>query len=907
MKFLSKSTLAVVGAVVLFSMILFGFTFSIIMHYIEVQEIGAKFTQVFWIDLNARLIVKTLTFIVLWFFVLINLFSVRKNLLTTNPYFEFLKNCLWVYLISLLIALIFFNWISGSMCATVLPFFNSEHFNLNDPYFFNDIGYYIFQRPFIMSVIYALMHIILISIFTNIFSYFIIYSTYDFYDLKSLAKNHKIITQFVVNIIAYFITKAASYKFEAENLLFRHNKDFDGMNYIGMQIWTNYYRIVPFLLIIIVLLTIYFSLKKKHIKSLICIAIFPVFWFLTGLTAYSIQILVVSPNELSIESKYLENNIKFTREAYKLSQIHENDFQVKYDLSHQDIDNNIETINNIRIADRQQTLKSMNQLQGLRNYYTFSDANIVNYFLNGKDTAVMLSARELNTEQLNNQTKSNYINYRMKYTHGCGVVMNPVNKITDQGQPYFIIKDLPTRSIDDAPIISQPRIYFGEHTDHYVIVNTKGKELDDIEGSYSYTGNGGIKLNILTKFLFAIRYADFNLLISSQIQRDSKILMNRQIIERIKKVFSHFEYDEDAHMLIDSNGRLKWIVDAYSVTERFPCAQKHEKYNYIRNSVKVVVDAYDGDVKFYIIDKNEPIAKAYSKIFPDVFEKEALPGDLASHMRYPKKLFKIQAEMLKKYHLSEPSDFYQNKVVWAFCKEKYQSDNQHDVEPYYNMMKINATGQQNLKEGTSKEELVIMIPYTLINKDNMVSWLACRCNANNYGELVLYKFPLSENLYGTYQIENRIDSNPDISREMTLWGQRGSTVIRGNILVVPIENSILYIEPVYISSGQDSALPEMKQVIVAYSDKIVMKQTLGEALTALFGFKNTPSTVVPTLSSKEIIQQASEIYNNMSEDLKNLDWRLFGEHFNALGNAIQEIKNREQLQNSDITPPNDTR
>jgi len=597
-------------------------------------------------------------------------------------------------------------------------------------------------------------------------------------------------------------------------------------------VWGKYYNVAPYLLLAVVIATVFFLLRGKIKAGIISVLVFPATWLITCAIAFGVQTLVVAPNDVAVEAPNIENNIYMTREAYGLDKIIEQDFPIENTLSEKDIKENGETVDNIRIIDYNANVTAMNKLQGIKPYYTFKSADVVSYDVNGKPTAVAIGARELDTEKLSAQASDSYLNRTYKYTHGYGVALNPMNTVTKEGQPEYVVRDIPVVSDEGIVNVTQPRIYYGEFTNNHVIVNTKLKEIDYSEGQknieFSYDGEGGIKLNWFNRMLFSIINGDYKMFVSNQITPESKILVNRNVVERVKKVAPFFEYDENPYILIDDAGRLKWIIDAYAVSEYYPYAQKYDKINYIRNSVKVVVDAYDGNVKFYIVDETDPIAMTYKKIYPNMFASEPLPDDLKRHIRYPEKLFKIQAQMYKQYHITDAHVFYNKSDVWDIAREKYANNEGQYIEPYYNMMKIKGFDEKG-------ESLLLTMPFTIQNKDYISSWLAAGSDDKYYGKLVLYRFTNAEkNSYGTMQMENRIDNDPAISSQITLWGQGGSSVVRGNMIMVPIKDSLLYIEPLYITTQNSASFPELKRIIVAYKEKIVMENTLEECFRKLF-------------------------------------------------------------------------
>ena len=628
-----------------------------------------------------------------------------------------------------------------------------------------------------------------------------------------------------------------SYQYFKEDILFKNNNNFVGADFVDINVWLKFFNIAPVIIIAVVIITTLFILKQKFKLATIAVFSYPLLYVLTSIIAGVVNVTVVDPNEMTVQSQYIQNNINYTREAYGINDAKEYEYEIKHNLNGQKIADNYGTINNIRINDFDQTVNILNQLQSLKTYYSFADTDVVTYTLDGESTAVSIAAREINTERLEKSAKT-YVNTKMRYTHGMGVVINKMNTINSLGQPDFIVKDIPVTSDYEELKISEPRIYYGETNNDYVIVGTKIGETDDIyAGGYFYQGKSGIGLNLFNRLILAVREADFNLLISDQISANSKMLLNTNIISRVKKVAPFLKYDSDPTIIIDEDGSLKWVIDAYTTSEYYPYSQYTDNYNYIRNSVKVVIDAYHGTTKFYIIDKNDPVVKSYSKIYPSLFEKTDLPDSIKEHIRYPMDIFNVQATILQKYHIKDARDFYQKKGVWSYANEKTAENVTHSVKPYYNYMIVDG----------NEPELVLMIPYTLANKDNMISWVATKCTGENYGQMVIYNFSQSENISGPYQVENRIDSDSDLSKDISLWESSGSSVIRGNLLVIPIEKNLLYVEPIYITSGEgESMLPQIARIVMVYNDTVVSQPTFEMCLEKLFGYKMPEETAENT-------------------------------------------------------------
>ena len=836
---------------------------SIMVNYIEIKEIGSEYVSTFITNIKVRLIAQMVSFLIVFIVFMINNFVLRRILIKENADLSFVSKIVPMVLLTFVIALVASSFISDNVYSRFLSFANSTPFNRTDPVFFQDIGYYIFIRPFMASLIDSIKVILIIQTVYTAIIYLFLNMRNGIENFGNVLKNKSIVTHNIVNVLLLFISIAMSFKYNAEEILYGNFGELSGAGYTDIQIWTKYYNIAPYLLLAVVIATVFFLLRGKIKAGIISVLVFPATWLVTCVIALGVQTLVVAPNDVAVEAPNIENNIYMTREAYGLDKIIEQDFPVENTLSMKDIEGNAETVDNIRIIDYNANVTAMNKLQGIKPYYTFKSADVVSYDVNGKPTAVAIGARELDTEKLSSQASDTYLNKTYKYTHGYGVAVNPMNTVTKEGQPEYIVRDIPMVSDSGIVNVTQPRIYYGEFTNNHVIVNTKLKEIDYSEGQknmeFSYDGEGGIKLNWFNRMLFSFIKGDYKMFVSNQITSESKILANRNVVERVKKVAPFFEYDENPYILIDDSGRLKWIIDAYAVSEYYPYAQKYDKINYIRNSVKVVVDAYDGSVKFYIVDETDPIAMTYKKIYPDMFAKEPLPEDLKRHIRYPERLFKIQAEMYKQYHITDAHVFYNKSDVWDIAREKYAKNEGQYIEPYYNMMKITGFDEK----GAS---LLLTMPFTIQNKDYISSWLAAGSDDKYYGKLVLYRFTNAEkNSYGTMQMENRIDNDPTISSQITLWGQGGSSVVRGNMIMVPIKDSLLYIEPLYITTQNSASFPELKRIIVAYKEKIVMENTLEECFRKLFENADEEQEITENIAVEDNLLEPSDYTSEQNQ------------------------------------------
>ncbi len=898
-----KILLSVIAVVVAF-VILTAISLNFIVSVWQINEIGKSFNDVFWKNFFYKLLLSSSGFLVVFIITLINVFLIRKIALFKNFNAKILKKK-WPYIVfSFVIALFFGGAMGENSYIELLSFLNTTEFGVSDPLFNKDISYYIFVRPFFSNVVSALKGAFLLQTIIVAVCYYLTFTLSGLKKIKEMVLKEKgAVTHILANVLIYYVIMIFSYQLSAESLLYGSfgRDNLVGAGFIEANIWLNYYKFMPYFLLLAVVLTVVFLWKKKFKISLVCILSVPAVYIMVLVVSLLTQQLVVAPDERNYQDDYISYNMEATKKAFDLEDIKEVQFDFSKDLTTETITQNSAELTNTRIIDFSASLTAYNQLQYLRKYYTFNDIDVVPYKVDGNLTGVFMSARELDKERLEESARS-YTNEKFRYTHGYGVVASPFNKITQDGQPYFAMRNIPTVSTNGMPELTQPRIYYGESTNDYVIVGSNNKELDYSEGyndiENTYDGNSGVKLNFINKLIYSIYYKDYKMFFSGNVDENSKILINRNVLERVKLVAPFLTYENDPQVVVDDNGEIKWVIDAYTTSTQYPYAQSFSGVNYIRNSIKAIVDAYTGDVTFYILDNTDPIAATYKKIYPSLFSNEALPESIVNHITIPEGLFKIQAEVYQRYHLSDAGQFFDQADVWRTANEKYENQ-EVPVSPYFNIFTI---------EGESEEELVLNMPYVLGDKHNMVAILMKRTDKDNYGKLVLYRIPKSDTVYGPMQIENKIDNDPDISREMTLWGQGGSTVIRGNLLVIPFKNSIFYVEPVYITSQNDASLPEVKRIIVAYKDEIVMAPTLEEALAKVI--KNSDGLNAGVITDNDIteivepvepttddvgqisqkIQKVIDAYDAFRESTKNNNWAKMGEDLQSLDEAIGKIR-----------------
>ena len=794
--------------------------------------------------------------------------------------------------IYLFVAFFIARFVSYFWSEIVLALHESA-FLLNDPIFNKNISFYVFKLPIFLQLISTLKFIIITILFFSLWNYlkrgyFTLFFSPSFY----LIRAH------IFGLIAiYFLFNSVSSYLSKFQLLFKNNDIIFGAGFTDITFYLKAISVFPILWFILSVLTLIFILRP-NIKLLyvgLFIIFVPNIIFLNIIPSL-IQNYIVSPNEFNKEVTYINHNIRYTQTAYQLNKIKEIDVNYQKMLTSFNDTAFNSTLNNVRLWNPGPLKSTLKQLQEIRLYYEFKNIDIDRYVINGQPQQVMLSARELDINQITQQAQT-WVNKHLMFTHGYGLCMVPVNEFNDRGSPELLIRDIPPVSRVDL-MIKQPAIYFGEATNHYVIANTKQKEFDypkDNENRYTnYNGTGGIQLDSLFKrIIYAIKLRDIKILISQNIHSRSRLMYDRNVHIIPEKITPFIIYDNDPYIVINDEGRLIWMIDGYTSSRYFPYSTPYaNRTNYIRNSVLATVDAYSGKVNFYIKDTNDPIITSYAKMYPDLFNSfDKLPKSLQSHVRFPKDLFKITSKVYNTYHMNDPQVFYNKEDVWTFPTETYDSDTGITMEPYY-MYVQNPT--------TQRFEYVMMMPLTPSNKNNLVSILTASCEPENFGEITVYKLPKQETVYGPLQIEALIDQNTTISKDLTLWGQGGSRVIRGNLMVIPYKNSILYVEPIYLQATQ-SKLPQIKQVIVAAGDKVTMSDSIYEGITKITNgsfekkLPNKTQAIQENASkpSKELTKKIIDTYSKVKETLKKSDWASFGITFDALDKLMDQLKKEQ--------------
>ncbi|HWT00325.1 MAG TPA: UPF0182 family protein [Pyrinomonadaceae bacterium] len=624
--------------------------------------------------------------------------------------------------------------------------------------------------------------------------------------------------------------------------LWEDHQSFSGVTYTEANYFLPGLTIVAILLVVAAAVIVANALTKRKLRFIVGAIALPILAFVVAgllIPAY-VQSFVVKPNELGRESPYIEHNINWTRKGFGLDRIEMRDFEAEPSVASLDIENNRTTLDNIRLWDWTALLDTLKQIQEIRTYYTFDDVDVDRYKIGGQTRQMMLATRELDVDKLPDQSKT-WINEKLIYTHGYGVTMNTANEFTREGLPNFLLKNMPVESSAPGEIkLARPEIYFGTKTKTDVYVKTSQQEFNYPQGesgtSNVYEGTGGIPLGgFFRRTLLAWALGDLSKLpFSDAITPESRVLMRRKIDDRVNALAPFLVYDGDPYIVITDDGRLFWMIDAFTESTTYPYSRHYtagsKTVNYIRNSVKVTVDAYNGSVDFYVFEPEDPIINAYRAVFPALFKDASqMPADLRAHVRYPETLIQTQGEVFGLYHTTNPSVFFQREDVWSMARQASPNKDKQQpeaLEPYFVLMQLPGEDVQN--------EFVEIVPFTPANRNNMIGWMAGRSDGEAYGRLLAYNFPRSRLVDGPLQIEARIDQDPQLSGQFSLWNQQGSRVRRGNLLVIPMGRSLLYVEPIYLQASQ-SPMPELRLVVLATQERLVFGANFQEAMTKLFG------------------------------------------------------------------------
>ncbi len=800
--------------------------------------------------------------------------------------------------------LVLMTWIVGQWAAghweTYLLATHAVPITQTDPIFGISLSFYLFRLPFLFFLYHLALIILVISLLTAAVQYFITGGVWI--SPRGLGIGRNACRHLMVLGGIFFLLFAWRARLGMYDLVYAPSGLVYGAGYTDVHVgWPVLW--IQLVLCAITAIVFLAGAPKGRIRpagyavgGVLGVAI------LGGLVApLLVQRYLVAPSELEKEQPYIARNIEFTRQAYGLDRFDERDFPAIQDLTAASVEQNTATMRNLRLWDHDPQLTTFQQLQEIRTYYDFANVYYDRYTIDSELRQVSLSARELSVDSL---PDPNWVNQHLTYTHGYGLCLGPVNESTSDGLPVLFIKDIPPASSISLKV-TRPEIYYGELSNNYCLVGTRAKEFDHPSGEdnvyKTYAGSGGIPVaGLWRRLIFALRFGDINILISGYIQSTSRIMMYRRVLERVETLAPFLSYDSHPYLVVANDGSLQWIVDAYTTSDQYPYSEPtQDRGNYIRNSVKITVSAYDGRVKFYVSDPSDPLIQAYQHIFPDVFQPlSEMPSDLRAHIRYPQDFFAIQAAKYAVYHMTDPSVFYSKEDLWRVATRSVNGTST-PMSPYYAVMKLPEVGKS--------EEFILMVPFTPARKNNMIAWIAARCDGPDYGKVLVFTFPKEKLIYGPEQIQSRVNQSPSISQQLTLWNQGGSRVVRGTLLVVPVQNAVLYVEPLYLASEGGSSIPELKRVIVAYSDKVVMEPSLDDALNAIFGGNRSETAEAagsaPTTASaaarvpasiENVIQQANQHYEAAQQDLRQGNWSGYGQEMQKLGEILKQMPAKQQ-------------
>ena len=767
-----------------------------------------------------------------------------------------------------------------------------------DPLFGRDIGFYLFRLPAISGLLSTLAVLTVLAIIGVL----LLYALRGAVNLRTrratmqpAAAGHAgalIILLLVLFAVQLWIVDTAG-------LLYSTTGPFTGASYADVHVMLPGIRISAVAALLAAGLVAYGIVRQRltGFAVLAFVGYAAVSIVARGIAPVAEQKLVVGPSELALEHDYLQRHIAATRRAWRLDSVATRDIEAEATLTMADVRADTATVENVRLWERDLIQQTFGQLQEIRTYYDFASVSDDRYVIDGRYRQVHISARELNTASLPTR---NFNNERLTFTHGMGIAMAPVNQVTSEGLPVLFIKDLPPVSSVSVKV-TRPQIYYGQLTNGYVFVGTGQREFDYPAGETNvyttYAGSGGVPIgSLLRRVLYAWQFGSTDIMLSSYLARNARILYRRNILERAQTVLPFLEFDGDPYMVVTDSGTLKWMLDAYTSSDQWPYAQPlADGTNYMRNSVKVVIDAYDGSVDAYLADPTDPVARTYLAIFgPIIKPLSSMPADLRRHMRYPGDLFRVQTTLYANYHMVDPDAFYHREDQWQYPTVERGTPN---AAPFMRHIILRLPDE-------SQPEFIYMTPFTPRGKNNLAAWMAARMDGPNYGKLVVYRFPKQSLVYGPSQIANRINQETSISQQITLWDQKGSQVIRGELLVIPIRGSLIYVQPLYLRA-EGGSIPELKRVIVARENRVAMGETLEQGLAALFGAPASTGTTIAagdtTTTTRpgatgaatipaDLLRSAQEHYDRAIAAQRAGDWATYGREIDQLGTVLKQLR-----------------
>lgn len=887
--------------------------------YLEMMELGPNYVEVFWTGWLYKGITFGINFVFLFIVMYFTTRGIKKGL---QEFFEQekkempkLPNKSISFVVAVLVSLI----TMGTLAQQGMLMFSNAKFGGNpDPVFGQDIGFYFFQKPFIEGILlYLTILAVGVTIYTAIY-YIIAFNVYfDGID-RQMLKRSRLVKQLLNNIRIIAVLIAAlvlvnTRDIMTDKMITLSDEDSTvlygaGLTDVTIKLWG--YYILAAVIILSVFMAVRFFKQQKTKKVIISLAVVPGYLVVLFITMSLFQAIFVSPNELDRENQYIAQNIESTKSAYNIN-IEEITLENTGTITADQIAQNRDVVNNIAIVDENTTLTTLQEQQTNSNYYTYRNTQIGKYDINGQMQLVYVSPREITSG-----SSVTYNNKTYEYTHGMGAVITSATSTDDAGNVEYIQKSFD--GSDNQIEVTQPRIYFGMDTNESVVTNSKTKSEYDYPTSetenttYTYDGTAGLQLNFYDRLILGIKQGNLKLAFSGDVTNESKILINRNILERVKAAFPYILYDEEPYQVITDEGKLVWVIDGYTVSDAYPYSQtttievdgSRQRINYIRNSVKVIVDSYDGTMKFYITDRNDPIIMAYNNLYPSLFEDKdtSIPEDIAKHIVYPKYLYEIQAEMLERYHAVKTDVLYRSNDVWepaTHTTSRTLRTTGTPIEPYYTMVKT---------VDNEEAQLGLVLPYTLYEKQSLISYLVGTCDEEVNGKLTLYKYATDSNVLGPMQLDTQIEQDEEISNALETLNVSGTSLIR-NLIMVPIDNSILYIEPIYQVMLNDSESPVLRRVIAASGNKVAIGNNLTEALNNLISQSAINIEVTNTDSAQALIESIIRANENLQTSQESGDWELIGRDIKELQELVttlqelmeEEEKEQEEDGNNTIT------
>ncbi|MEP7381307.1 MAG: UPF0182 family protein [Gemmatimonadota bacterium] len=794
---------------------------------------------------------------------------------------------------------VFFGLGTSASWETVLQWMHRTPFGVTDPVFGRDIGYYVFTLPAISLVLGLLSTLAILALIATIPVYFFrgdVVMAPRRLRIEPAAGMHLALLLAIV----FILTALRLWLVDSAGLLYSTTGPLVGASYTDLHATLPAIRLSAVLALVVAIVMLIGGMRRQlgwygflAIGSYFVVAVIG-----RGVVPTLMQKFVVAPTELTRERPYLASHIGATREAWGIDSVESRELVGEKNLTIASLRANAPTIDNVRLWDRAPLLRTFGQIQEIRTYYDFVSVDDDRYWIDGKYRQVLLSPRELNAASLPTRT---FINEHLTFTHGMGLTMSPVNEVTTQGLPVLLVKDLPPSTTGSLKV-SRPQIYYGELASDFVFTGTRQREFDFPSGEENiytaYAGTGGVRVgNFLRRTVLALHFGSSKILLSGDITDSSRILYHRNIVERVQTALPFLRLDRDPYLVLADDGTLKWIQDAYTATSRYPYSYRApDNTSYMRNSVKVVIDAYDGSLSAYVSAPNDPLITTWSKVFPGIFlPLDSMRADLRAHVRYPDDLFRMQTSLYATYHMDNPEEFYHREDQWQVPVVTRPDE----AVPFMRHIIMRLPDEP-------KAEYIYMAPFTPRGKDNLAAWMVARNDGENYGMLRVYRFPRQSLIFGPRQIENRINQDTEIARQVSLWDQRGSEVIRGDLLVIPIDEALLYVQPLYLQA-EGGRIPELKRVLVAYGNQVVMRETLDLALQALFAgggdapisqsvsavadAGTTPAGAAPqgSMELQQLVVEARRRYQAAVEAQREGDWTRYGEELRRLGELLERM------------------